>query len=483
MHALRNLFLGFSAFLVLAGSAPYVANAANLDVVFEATPLFSEANILPGDTVTRSAQVSNLTDAPQDVYVKAVNAAFSGTLSDALTITVKKGATTYFSESLTAFLDGTPRALTQDLAASDSEEYAFIVSFAPGSANEYQDDSVVFDFCIGFAGGPNTCITDGVGGDKGEATIASFGGESHGGGDGPNASRAADSGSGGGNGGGGTGGNGGGAGALVIFNEKASGINDAAGNAAITWNTNMPATSRVVYGPRPDAAVPFPYVLDVTDQNFGYPNTTVENPLLAEIHGEIIEGLAPGTYVARVVSRTIPGGAETVSPQFTFTLAPNGTLTFARAAGTTGSGNVFGKGAGGGSSEATTTEEVGGFFETLTLPAIDNGGPIDQAAAAALSVPAWLADNLSCLAIALAILVFAYIAWSLFDRRRGHHYDHIERAKIRNAYFLAGSSLGIILMAVLGYLCVLPFLLFFAIVFLIWYIVLFFQERDEEGDW
>jgi len=76
-------------------------------------------------------------------------------------------------------------------------------------------------------------------------------------------------------------------------------------SATISWNTNEPADSQVVYGPTQ-----------------AYGQSTTLNPALVTTHSQGLSGLTPGTlYYYRVKSRDAAGNLST-SAEFTFTTVP-----------------------------------------------------------------------------------------------------------------------------------------------------------------
>jgi RHS repeat-associated protein len=76
-------------------------------------------------------------------------------------------------------------------------------------------------------------------------------------------------------------------------------------SATISWNTNEPADSQVVYGPTQ-----------------AYGQSTTLNPALVTAHSQELSGLTPGTlYYYRVKSRDAAGNLAT-SAEFTFTTVP-----------------------------------------------------------------------------------------------------------------------------------------------------------------
>ena len=96
---------------------------------------------------------------------------------------------------------------------------------------------------------------------------------------------------------------------LVISNEKIVKIFGT--SAIVSWSTNLPATSRVVY----DTASHFP---GGSPPNYGYAFSTLENPTKITSHMMLIVGLTPGTaYYWRPISHTSP--AEAVGNELSFT--------------------------------------------------------------------------------------------------------------------------------------------------------------------
>lgn len=88
-------------------------------------------------------------------------------------------------------------------------------------------------------------------------------------------------------------------------------------NITITWTTDHPSTSRVIYDTVSHA------VLDVAP-NYGYANSTIETDISPKItsHSVIIAGLATGTtYYYRVISH---GSPEVVGDEKSFTTAAGG---------------------------------------------------------------------------------------------------------------------------------------------------------------
>lgn len=267
--------------------ASSVLAVTNLTVNFENTPLFSEANFLPGQAVTKYVDVTNNTSETKTIGVKAKNytACSENCLADQLKIKITDGDNTLYGEtSLTDFFAAGEKKLS-DLASGSATKYYFTITFIPEAGNQYQNNEVGFDFDIGIFGQE----TIGGGGDTG-------GGGGSGGG-----------------GGGGAGGNNyfGGETSLVIYNEAAEPV--VSNQADITWQTNHIATSRVIYSAETEAHT---FQLD-NPPNYGYAHSTVEDTTKTTNHTMNISGLVPGvTYYYRVVSH----GSFAVSTEHSFTV-------------------------------------------------------------------------------------------------------------------------------------------------------------------
>lgn len=90
----------------------------------------------------------------------------------------------------------------------------------------------------------------------------------------------------------------------------------------IAWQTNLPATSQVIYGPT--SSGPFRLSLDKT--NFGYPSATIENATLTTSHLITLQNMVVSqSYSLRVVSKT---NAYTFGPEHRFTLNSDGSVKF-----------------------------------------------------------------------------------------------------------------------------------------------------------
>ncbi len=364
MKHYNHLLTTFVLAAVMVFSYASTTYAANISVDFEQEPLFSEGDIKPGDTISRTVVVTNTSTESQDVYVKATNGFSTGNLASTLFLSVTGGGTLINNLPISSFIDGTPRALTSNLTNGASVTYTFSVAFPSTAGNEFQLGTAGFDFCIGFSGGENSCVSDGdSGGETPTPTTPTGGGGGGGGGGGPVTLTNLDT-----------------------FNENALNIT-LGGDATIVWDTNLPATSRVVYGLQSAG----PYNLNLFDTNFGYPSTTAEETTITLDHQLPLSGLIPGeTYVYRVASRQNPGDVFTVSPEFIFTVPLVASTFFS----VEPEGEPDGGGTGGDGNTAGGTNNSGGNTptdaptqpqdDTTTPPVSEEGGQNNTQAAAAL---------------------------------------------------------------------------------------------------
>ena len=253
---------------------------AALEVQFEATPLFLNADIKPGDVVSRTVTVTNTGSESEQIIFDFQNE-FSDGLADVMELAVTTDESTLVDNFFTELF-----ALGEidlgTLTADTSETYTFTAFLDPAIGNEYQLTELGFDLVIGFAGGET--VTDG----------------------------------------GGSGGSGGGGGGSAddsdfsLFNEAVTTPTNT--SALLTWNTNEPATSYAVCGNLESG----PFVLDADDALFGYEFDIDEDTSKGLSHELLFTGLSIGQYECRVASREETGDEFTVSGALPFAFLPGG---------------------------------------------------------------------------------------------------------------------------------------------------------------
>jgi len=268
---LRSILLS----LVLLGVfVPYVAYAA-LEVTFEAAPLFVNANVLPGDAVTRTVIVTNTGPDAEEVIFSLENTSSDG-LADVMEVAVTSGAQVYADTTFSDLFDWGEVALGA-LPAQSSQTYEFTAFLNPAVGNAYQQAELRFDLLIGFSGGEMVNDT----------TISRGGG-------------------------------GGGGSNFSLFNESVEVVDDT--TARLTWDTNRSATSYAVCGNEDDG----PFTLDPDARFFGYTFASTEDTATVRTHSVDFTDLSSGIYLCRVASREDIDDDFTVSRELQFAITPAG---------------------------------------------------------------------------------------------------------------------------------------------------------------
>lgn len=301
----------------------------NLVVQFEQTPLFNEANFLPGTGVTRFVKVTNNSGSSQRIATEAINKSDPDNLAEKLNLVIKEGATVIFNDTLKKFFDQGETYLSS-LANNANTQYDFTVSFNSGADDFYQGKTLGFDIVVGFEG------------TEGGLPLPSPGR--------------------------GTGGGGGGGWlppGLTIQNGTVPTVTET--SVTINWLTSYAATSQVIYAKDGES-----HTLCLTQTEgcalgtppppkYGYAHTTPEfdTSTKAMNHLVTISDLDPNTtYYYRTVSH----GSLAISEEQSFTtLTPGGEVAgaVAKREGKTG-GLAQGGGIIGGESTGTGSETGGG---------------------------------------------------------------------------------------------------------------------------
>ncbi|MEX2340834.1 MAG: hypothetical protein WD605_00760 [Candidatus Paceibacterota bacterium] len=173
------LFLSFGFF--------GVAYAQTIDVDFQSDPLFpgTASPLAPGDSVSSTFTVTNTNAQAETVYIRTLNDSDTNSLADALLVSIRdENGLELYGDQLSDLFSRDNKSDSpplESILSNQSRTYDFIVTFAPQAGNTYQDGTATFDFCVGFAGGDENCITGtgtGTGGGGGGG-----GGGSGGGGD------------------------------------------------------------------------------------------------------------------------------------------------------------------------------------------------------------------------------------------------------------------------------------------------------------
>ncbi len=299
------------------------AQTPSLTATFSATPLFTIENFVPGAKSEAWVNINNNSESEKSAYIEAYNVTNPDNLASQMRFRIFENEIELYDENFQTFLNAGPVSLSS-IAPDSSKKYDLEITFLSTASNEFESKTLGFDLCVAFWGGEIRCTSAEVG--EEQSTSGSGGG-----------------------GGGGSGLSGGRH--LIISNE---GIGEmyltgtpASGNAIVTWDTNIPATTQVIYGPADQT-----YTLDINIlPGMGYPFATEEIMSKTTDHLIILNDLTPGqTYVYRVVSRASP---PSVSFEGKFTVP--GTLAVAAQNDLGGTGSVLGASTKTSSGISTTT--------------------------------------------------------------------------------------------------------------------------------
>jgi len=288
MKKFTKIFILSIFTILMIGSFAKSAFAEVPTVEFQNNPLFGEANFAPGNSISKYIILNNNVDNARVGIIRALEIVNEGIgekkLGDVTHLTIKQGdVVLYNNKTFSEFFSDSEQGEINlsSVAAHSSVTFDLIVTFDADSENEYQNSTMSFDLKTGF---PEDSQTDtdtvSVGGGNSGSYVTL----------GPKT--------------------------LTISDEQALNISnvDSFGIVTITWNTNLSATSQVIYGPMPG-----PYNLKLeTLPNLGYPLGSTEDGNKVMSHSVFLSGLTPGqTYVYRVVSRASPA---TVSYEHQFTV-------------------------------------------------------------------------------------------------------------------------------------------------------------------
>jgi len=281
MNKLIKTILVFSIAIFSAGLLFIPSTQATplpLTVSFEKTPsLFSEANFLPGESISRFADVTNNSGETKKIGLNIIDKSGCSTdcLSDVLDLVVSENGNTLYSGSLTSFYGAGEKVLS-DLNTGATTRYNFSITFNSTAGNTYQNSITNFDIQIGFFG--EESIGPEIPGGGGGVVIIS---------------------------------------GLEISNETANDIET--NSVTITWDTNQQSTSRVIYSPCNISHLLSPN----NPPNYGYLHSTLEYDTpaipygITNNHTVHITGLLEGTtYCYRCISHASP---DTVSVEHSFT--------------------------------------------------------------------------------------------------------------------------------------------------------------------
>jgi len=131
---------------------PTLAVVDGLEVKFQHTPLFNEANFLPGNSITRWVKVTNNTGETERIVAEAINVNDPDGFGNGLTLEIKKEGSLIYSGSLSQFFNAGEVYLSELDGNGDQAQYDFIITFYSGANNTFQGKNLGFDILVGFQG-------------------------------------------------------------------------------------------------------------------------------------------------------------------------------------------------------------------------------------------------------------------------------------------------------------------------------------------
>ena len=123
----------------------------NLVVQFEKTPLFNEANFLPGEEVSRWVKVTNNSGSLQKIAIETINEYDPDNFASKMNLVIKESSTILYQDTLKDFFNAGETYLS-NLANGATTQYDLSITFESTSDNLYQGKALGFDILVGFQG-------------------------------------------------------------------------------------------------------------------------------------------------------------------------------------------------------------------------------------------------------------------------------------------------------------------------------------------
>lgn len=251
------------------------AQAPGIEVTTNGLP-FNSTNLAPGRSVSATITVKNNQNKSHQAQIKGENLFDPAELASQMTLKITGDGVSHSNQFSRIF---SQEDTLSKIPSGESRTYNLTLTLSDEAPQQpYEGKSLSFDLVVAL----DDCNTSGC-----EVAVSSGGAS----GGGSSSGRMN----------------------LLIFNERGIAGTPVENSAQITWNTNKPATSQVIYGPAGSS-----YTLDLNAPNFGYPYATLETTFKTSGHSVVLSGLLPGNYVYRVVSRASPAS---VSPEYTLAVA------------------------------------------------------------------------------------------------------------------------------------------------------------------
>jgi len=264
----RTILIAVLGWALLFGN-PLKMQAAG--IVITPNPVFNVGDFKPGDSVASVVTITN-NSGKNYTSITLGGTAVTNEANFASALELKVGALA--EKNLGVLLAGGTLDFGQGINNGETKTFNFTMRFKEGGAtdNQYQNKSLVFSFIFTFGGEEQVPVGGGVI-DRGGSNPP-----------------------------------------LIIFDEQIPGTEQT--NATITWKTNFPATSRIIYSEASQS-----HLFDSgSPPNYGYANSTVEDSALVTFRTVVLNGLKPATtYFIRLISNISPFSPNTITEEMTFT--------------------------------------------------------------------------------------------------------------------------------------------------------------------
>lgn len=357
--------------ILMIGGFTKSAFADTPTIEFQNSPLFGESNFIPGQSVTKTIKFTNNTDITRNAYIRVAEVVNTDKFGDAVTLVIKQGDTILYNDTFSNFFNKGKVNLPQ-VEVGNTNIISFIATFIPESNNDYQNKVMGFGLQAVLEDVEVSNDTTTVIGGSGGITL----GAKH----------------------------------LAITNENAT-ATGMQGTIMISWTTNIPATSQVIYGLTSGGS----YNLDLTAPNFGYPFSTIEtnlDPNKKTDHIVSIINLPLGLYSYRVVSRASPATVS-YEHQFTVPLLAENNNPILNNNNLNTNGQVLGAQ---NNPLALGTNNNGGLDTTQNAENLNNNNGDNLLGASAGNIMGL--SNLSFWALLVALLLLIILIIKIIDRRR-----------------------------------------------------------------
>src|SRR3989339_2268576 len=142
------ILISIFAFGIFGFASPVLAVDNGTEVLFESTPLFNEANFLPGQSVTRWVKFKNNTADTLKAATKISSYTDNDGLGNWLELVIKEGTVELYKDTLKNFSIAGEQMLS-DVVGGDQKQYDFSITMKPETGDAMQGETLNFDIQVG----------------------------------------------------------------------------------------------------------------------------------------------------------------------------------------------------------------------------------------------------------------------------------------------------------------------------------------------